>query len=124
MFIFSRTLVIKPESAGFIEGIIFSWAVKDSIGDGYTQLTQGLSMFFIAFVLSFWIFQKNRKKIFYGIVVLTMIKWAVDVLYVGTLLNDNVDIKIWVMFAYFIGMYIVHRSFIAATDQIVETTEK
>lgn len=70
MYLFSSMLVIKPESIGFVDGIIFSWAVKGSIGEGYTELAKTLSLVFVAFVLSFFFYPKNLNKIFYGIVFL------------------------------------------------------
>lgn len=123
MYFFSQMLVIKPESIDFVDGIIFSWVVKSSIGVGYTEFTKGLSLFFVAFVLSFFIFQKNRNKIFYGIIFLTIVKWAVEIFYVAGLLQGNVEVKVWAIVVFFVGTFIVYSNLIANTVPVTEDSE-
>lgn len=123
MYLFSQMLVIKPESIGFVDGIIFSWAVKSSIGARYTEFANTLSLSFVAFVLSFFIFQKNRNKIFYGIVFLTIVKWAVEIFYVARLLEGNVEVKVWAIVVFFVGTLIAYGNLIATTVPVAEDTE-
>lgn len=123
MYLFSQMLVIKPKSIGFVDGIMFSWAIKSTIGEGYTNLTSTLSLCFVAFVLSFFFYQKNRNKIFGGIIFLTIIKWAVDIYYVARLLEGNAEVKIWAIVAFFASTLIAYSNLLTTTVPVGENTD-
>lgn len=123
MFMFSKMLVVKPETVGFIDGIIFSWAFKASVGQEYNDFVQYLSIFFVAFILSFFVFEKNRNKIFYCIIVLTIMKWIFEIFYFSRILDDGFEIKLWAMFVFFIGCYLTYTGLLADKTLLIKEAE-
>lgn len=124
MFILLQMLVIKPESICFIDGIIFSWASKGSMGEGDGEFVRFLLICFGAFVLSFYILKKKRNRVSCRKVVLAIVKWLAEVFSISRLLRGGFDIKLWAMIVFSIGTYMVYSSFISNRMAQIEPTEE
>ena len=117
MFIFSKMLVAKPQSIGFFDGILFSWAYSSSI-NSRIEFSYYLLLLFLALISSFFIFEKNRNKIFYCIIVITLMKWIVDIFIISNMTDGKYEIKLWAIFAFFIGTYLTYSNLLSNTPSI------
>lgn len=113
MLIFSTTLVVKPKSIGFVEGILFSMSYNRTMAIS-AAFVPIIITYFAAFILSFYAFKKNRTKIFYCIIFFTIFKWVVDIFSISTILNLGFEVKLWAIFAFFVGAYLTKTAFVAS----------
>lgn len=94
---------------GFFNGLIFSWVyVQQTNGSG--GLSGILVAVFGAFILSFFMFQKNRMKLFYTLIALSIFKWIFDIMYMNRLFNVEYEIKLWAVFLFFWGVYLTYKN--------------
>lgn len=113
MLMFSTTLIVKPKSLGFIEGILFSIAYNKQMAISAAFVPIILT-YFAAFVLSFYVFKKNRAKIFYAIIFFAIFKWIVDIIHMHAFLNGEFEIKSWAIVAFFLGAYLTKTTFVTS----------
>ncbi len=114
MFISQQTLIIKPASIGFIDGMLYSWATKSSLGAGYNQLSSSLQLFFVAFIASFFFFEKNREKIFFSMIALTFLKYIIEII-IGYKMfekSSEFEIKMWAIIMFWVSSFYVFDIFI------------
>lgn len=123
MFAATTMLLSKPKSIGFIDGIIFSFAFKGSMGDKYSQFTTILTIFFVAFVVTLLFFQHRSRKIFWCIIPLTLLKWVVDYGIVTRLTESKPEFNVYGVVIFILGAFMTYIGLLVSPPKFVENSE-
>lgn len=126
MFASQSLLIIKPSAIGFIDGIIFSFAYKSSLGEGYSQFSSALQLYFFAFVVSIFFFEKNKTKLFIGLIALNILKWLIDIFLSQKVFESvyKIEIKLWVIILFITSAFYVFNIFIKNNEAKIDLPHK
>lgn len=116
MVISGRALIMAPERLNLIEGFILRDRIVHVLNNltqgSYEQIRIGILAFGGALLWSYFFGKKNLVKIFYCMIVVVVVKWAVDIFIISSAFN-NTELRFTTIIMFIAGVALVKNNLLS-----------